>query len=111
MKKQRVCPHCDSFEVIRLPKSEVAPHPGYRCDDCDLIMRPNGSGIMYVVGMILSIGVIALAIFAIRDPEAGGIRIGLPIAGIVVFFYSLRMMLRPTPKLVHEETEPTSEMD
>ena len=109
MKKQRVCPYCDSFEVIRLPKSEVSPHPGYRCDDCGLIMRPNGSGIMYVVGMILSIGVIALAIFAISDPGAGGIRIGLPVAGIVVFCYSLRMMLRPTPKLVDEETDATSD--
>ena len=93
----RVCPRCDSSCVGELPSDGVSPFPGYLCQGCGLRMRPHGTSIFYSIVLALSVGLAAC--FAVLSWTTGeGYLVPFPFM-VVVAVYSVRQLLRPTPRL------------
>jgi hypothetical protein len=106
MGKRRICPRCESKEVVRLPNDGVSPHPGYKCNGCGVRMRPNGSTIVWVAMVLIGIGVTAFCVLPLFNiVEADRVFVVLPIIGVVVAIYSIRQLFRPTPRLVEDNLQ------
>ena len=54
-----VCARCAARAVRRLARDGISPHPGYECKACGARMRPRGSGAIYGIVLLLSLGVLA----------------------------------------------------
>lgn len=103
------CPRCESTNVTRLPKSEVTPHPGYRCGDCQLKMRADGMVVLYVVGLLLGAALLAGAVFLVFESrDIRGLAKAAAVGGVcvVVFWYSLVQLLQPTPRKLDDSSVP-----
>jgi len=94
------CPKCESSQVVRLPPSQISPHPGYRCTDCGLKMRESGMLFVYIIVLVIGLAVgglfVSMAIARENDnfPYRG---LWLAGAGLVVAGYSAMQIARPAP--------------
>jgi hypothetical protein len=66
-------------------------------------MRPNGSGIMYVAVLIVSVALAICFTLPWFDPQAERLPVGLPIAAAGVALYSTYQLLRPAPRMVEDD--------
>ena len=89
------CRRCGLQGLTPLANDGISRHPGYRCTECGLRMRPAGSTFLYAVVLTLSIALLALSTLPMWAPVEGQV-IVYPFM-LVVASYSVWQLLRPTP--------------
>ena len=104
------CAKCGSYQVDRLPPSQITPHPGYRCGDCGLKMRAPGMLPLYLLVIVLGGGFAALVIYLALGGE-GDKQMpakGIWFAGVGIFCvgYALMQIARPVPRRGHRIDPP-----
>ena len=108
---RRRCPQCNSVDVARLPQDGVAPQPGYWCRGCGLVMRANGTRLVFGIVLLLAVLMCltpALEWFGIpplviRLPP--WLPFGLPFVFGSVALYCLYQLQRPEPHWDDDGTE------
>jgi|GEM_PF-3311468 len=89
------CRRCGSGEVVRLPSNEVVRHPGYRCGECGLRMRPVGSAFLYIVVLVVSLTLSAAFAYPLLVGGEGPVVV-FPFM-LIVATYAVWQLRRPTP--------------
>jgi hypothetical protein len=112
MAKRKLCPWCDSPDIVRRPKSDIAPHPGYECRACEAILRPEGYGFVYVVVLVICLTVPAFLAKLYWDKgEFEAIPVVVSFSMVSMAVYAVRELFRPAPRHVDEEREVSPPLD
>ena len=116
VKKILECPKCSSRNVVRLPPSQISPHPGYQCHDCQVRLRGEGMLFVYLLMVLVVCPGMTLGVlfFLLKAHEATNRRLGgalwIGAMAIVVGGYSLMQIARPGPRRVRiADIEPPSD--
>jgi hypothetical protein len=100
MATRKVCPACESHDLVRRKNTGITPHQGYVCQECGVLMRPEGYGIVYAVAMVIGLAFGALGVAAVVGMGEFGHGVYFAVAGFGVAGFTFRELLGPSPRWI-----------
>src|SRR5688500_5888704 len=94
------CPKCGSTTVEKLPPSQISPHPGYRCNGCELKMRSHGMVFVYLFTLLfgLALCILCVTLLVVTEGSERPLKmLWLGGVGVIVAGYSVAQIMRPVP--------------
>jgi hypothetical protein len=91
------CPLCLSTSIVRLPKNDISPLPGYQCEECRVVLTAPGTKVIYAAVCLLAVGMLALSAWQVVDSNGMSIRAwGIGVIALTVLGFSIRQMWQPS---------------